>query len=227
MRRFLVVGCGGSGGSTLAYMMDQLASDLAEHDLRQAQGSGQVSAQGSGVGSARAAGVLPAGWQFVHLDVPAAEEPGPDGLGSVVEQGGRYLGLGPTSGAYAELDHAVSQRLQNNHALAEIGTWAPRDPRKVSTPISVGAGQYRTIGRMITLARADEVRAGLTQAWTAMVSNEATNQMRRTAAATGSRFDPATSRSCWWSPRWPAAPGRRWRWTSAGSWPSCPIMIRD
>lgn len=169
MRRFLVVGCGGSGGSTLAYMMDQLASDLAEHDVTS----------------------LPAGWQFVHLDVPAAEEPGPDGLGSVVEQGGRYLGLGPTSGAYSELDHAVSGRLQNNRALAEIGTWAPRDPRKVSTPISVGAGQYRTIGRMITLARADQVRSGLTQAWTAMVSNEATNQMRRTAAATGARFDPA------------------------------------
>ena len=28
MRRFLVVGCGGSGGATLAYLMDQLRSEL-------------------------------------------------------------------------------------------------------------------------------------------------------------------------------------------------------
>ena len=28
MRRFLVVGCGGSGGATLALMMDQLRSEL-------------------------------------------------------------------------------------------------------------------------------------------------------------------------------------------------------
>ena len=54
MRRFLVVGCGGSGGATLAYMMDQLRSELL------------------------AAGVysLPMGWQFVHIDVPSGAETG-------------------------------------------------------------------------------------------------------------------------------------------------------
>ena len=28
MRRFLIVGCGGSGGATLAFIMDQLRSEL-------------------------------------------------------------------------------------------------------------------------------------------------------------------------------------------------------
>ena len=66
MRRFLVVGCGGSGGATLSYMMDQLRSELL------------------------AAGVhsLPTGWQFVHIDVPSGAESGPDGLAKVPAQGG-------------------------------------------------------------------------------------------------------------------------------------------
>jgi Tubulin like len=66
MRRFLIVGCGGSGGATLSYMMDQLRSEL------------------------HSAGVdkLIAGWQFVHIDVPSAADPGPDGLANVPAQGG-------------------------------------------------------------------------------------------------------------------------------------------
>lgn len=143
MRRFLVVGCGGSGGATLAYMMDQLRSDLAAERVDH----------------------LPRGWQFVHLDVPSAEEGGPDGLGNVEHQGGRYLGLGPKAGSYADLDFAVSRKLAATKALGAIATWAPRDPGAVATPISVGAGQYRSVGRMITLSKADQVRAGLMGAW--------------------------------------------------------------
>ena len=52
MRRFLVVGCGGSGGATLAYMMDQLRSELHSAGVDQ----------------------LIDGWQFVHIDVPSAAE---------------------------------------------------------------------------------------------------------------------------------------------------------
>jgi hypothetical protein len=78
MRRFLIVGCGGSGGATLAYVMDQLRSEL------------------------HAAGVdkLIAGWQFVHIDVPSAADPGPDGLANVPAQGGTYIGCGPRHGRY-------------------------------------------------------------------------------------------------------------------------------
>ncbi|MCD2116719.1 tubulin-like doman-containing protein [Rhodococcus pyridinivorans] len=72
MRRFLIVGCGGSGAVTLAYMMDQLRSDLA------------------------AAGIdkIPGGWQFVSVDVPTAPEAGPDGLGNVRDQGGATSAVG-------------------------------------------------------------------------------------------------------------------------------------
>ena len=79
MRRFLVVGCGGSGGATLAFIMDQLRSEL------------------------HAAGIekLLAGWQFVQIDVPSAPETGPEGLANVPEQGGTYIGCGPQGSSYA------------------------------------------------------------------------------------------------------------------------------
>ena len=142
MRRILVIGCGGSGGSTLAYMMDQLRSDLAE----------------AGVGA------LPAGWQFVHIDVPTAPDEVPDGLRNVRDQGGSYYGGGPQNGNYNEMDRTVTHRLIQAKGLEHVATWAPREPQGVDTPISEGAGQYRAIGRMITLSTVVEIDRVLTAA---------------------------------------------------------------
>ncbi|MFB9164008.1 tubulin-like doman-containing protein [Arthrobacter psychrochitiniphilus] len=143
MRKFLVVGCGGSGGSTLAFMMDQLKSELAAH----------------GVDS------IPAGWQFVHVDVPTAPDTDIAGIGTVFQQGGDYIGTGPASGSYSILDNALSQTLNQASALGEIGTWAPREPERIHTPIHSGAGQMRAVGRMITLSKTNEVRSGLERAF--------------------------------------------------------------
>lgn len=167
MRRFLVVGCGGSGGATLAYMMDQLSSDLAVWGRR-----------------------IPRGWQFIHVDVPSGEEAGPDGIGNVQAQGGRYLGLGPQSGSYGDLDHALSQKLTGARALDTIGTWAPRRPQSVPTPISVGAGQYRAVGRAITLVRAGDVRTAVQNAYEELFRVETTSEMTTLAQAAGGRFEP-------------------------------------
>ncbi|BBZ64621.1 hypothetical protein MINS_00500 [Mycolicibacterium insubricum] len=168
MRRFLVVGCGGSGGATLSYMMDQLRSELL------------------------AAGVhsLPTGWQFVHIDVPSGAESGPDGLANVPAQGGTYVGTGPQGSSYATLDSALSQRLAAEGALDAIGTWAPRSPEGVTNPISAGAGQYRAIGRMITLSKAGEVRQRLQTAWDQLFRVEAMSEMARLKVPGMGRFDP-------------------------------------
>ncbi|MGJ3509670.1 tubulin-like doman-containing protein [Enemella sp. A6] len=159
MKRFLVLGYGGSGGSTLAYMMDQLRSDLAAEGIDR----------------------IPAGWQFVHVDVPSGEENGPDGLGNVEQQGGRYIGLGPKAGSYADLDHTVSRRLGGNRALDTIGTWAPRNPASIATPISVGAGQYRAVGRIITLSKVEQIRNDLQAAWDDLHRNETHTEMAQAA----------------------------------------------
>ena len=167
MRRFLVVGCGGSGGATLAYLMDQLRSEL------------------------HAAGIdkLLAGWQFVHIDVPSAAESGPDGLPSVAAQGGTYIGCGPQGSSYAVLDGALSQRLSEHAALDTIATWAPRRPDQVTTPISAGAGQYRAIGRMITLSKAGEIRSRLQAAWDELFRVETLSEMASLEIPGMGRFD--------------------------------------
>lgn len=160
MRRFLVVGCGGSGGATLAFMMDQLRSELL------------------------AAGVskLPDGWQFVLVDVPSGAESGPQGLANVPEQGGTYVGCAPQMGSYALLDGALSQRMVGKGALDTLATWAPRKPDDVHTPISAGAGQYRAIGRMIVLSKAGEIYARLQSAWDRLNRTETITEMATVAA---------------------------------------------
>src|SRR5258705_12604273 len=118
MRRFLVVGCGGSGGATLAFIMDQLRSEL------------------------HAAGIdkLLAGWQFVQIDVASAPETGPEGLANVPAQGGTYVGGGPQGSSYAILYGAPSPRLGAESALDHLAPSAPRGPPEGSIPIPARAG---------------------------------------------------------------------------------------
>lgn len=143
MRKFLIVGCGGSGGSTLAYIMDQITSELAAHQIDK----------------------IPAGWQFVHIDVPLAPDTRIPGVGNVFDQGGDYIATGPQSGSYTILDNAVSQTLNSSKSMENIGTWAPREPSKITKPIHSGAGQMRSVGRMITLSKSSEIRSGLESAF--------------------------------------------------------------
>ncbi|GGK99771.1 hypothetical protein GCM10007382_19630 [Salinibacterium xinjiangense] len=155
MRKFLVVGCGGSGGATLAYMMDQLRSEVA----------------------AKGVDRIPDGWQFIHIDVPVSPESEAPGLGSVRDLGGTYYGTGASGVSYAELDHRVSQLLRQTNSLGSIATWSPRTPEEVDVPISAGAGQYRSIGRMITLNKAAMVRQSLEEAWKRLFKVETDGEM--------------------------------------------------
>lgn len=171
MYKYLVVGCGGSGGATLAYMMDQITSELVPHGIPR----------------------IPVGMQFVHIDVPAAADTSLPGIGTVAEQGGTYIGTAPSAGSYPVLDNALSGHLAASGALDEIATWAPRRPESITIPISDGAGQMRSVGRAITLSGLREVRAGLTRAVEALntvEANTAMSALTRAVPGTG-RFDQA------------------------------------
>lgn len=171
MRRFLVVGCGGSGAVTLAYMMDQLRSDLAAVGIDK----------------------IPGGWQFVSVDVPTAPEAGPDGLGNVRDQGGLYFGSGPQGDSYAVLDNALSNQLGARNSLHQIATWAPRDPSAVTVPIGSGAGQYRALGRMITLSKAGGIRDTLQQAWDQLFTVQTATEMSAMKIPGGGSFEQEES----------------------------------
>lgn len=170
MYKFLVVGCGGSGGETLARMMDQLRSELMPHGISK----------------------LPEGWQFVHVDVPVVPDTNVPGVGSVRDQGGTYIGTAPSSGSYSVLDSAVSQKLAKSGDLDQFVTWAPRKPESVTSALTNGAGQMRAVGRVITINRAPEVFQGLQRAVNAMNTTEANAQMAEAARAIpgSGGFDP-------------------------------------
>ena len=107
MKKFLVVGCGGSGAKTLAFMMDQLKAELRSIDPDRTE--------------------LPKAWQFVNIDVPLSEEAGPQKLPNVTQNGGHYIGIGARQN-YNDFDAGVSETLGRAGKLGEIATWATRNP---------------------------------------------------------------------------------------------------
>lgn len=143
MKKFLVVGLGGSGGATLRYLMDQLRADLRAHGMHS----------------------LPAAWQFVHVDVNPQPETTP-GLGSVIDLGGRYVSVSSAGNTFSEVRRQVESKLLTQGRLDALRGWAPRPRAQAdNVPVSTGAGQHRAIGRMLTLTRLQVIHGALAGAW--------------------------------------------------------------
>lgn len=151
MFKMLFVGCGGSGGAVVGYLMDQLRADF------------------------RRAGVdkIPAAWQFVHVDMPPMAEPVAPGLGTIEQLGGHYIPLSPAVGKYSLLDSGVTQ---SPAVLSEVATWGAREPESIAIPIQLGAGQQRAIGRVAVLSKASSLRQRLGDVVSQVNSPEATAQ---------------------------------------------------
>lgn len=157
MRKIFVVGCGGSGAKTLAFMMDQLKTTLAEQLPERYPSPKDVK--------------LPSAWQFVSVDVPTNPESAGANLPNVAEAGGRYISCGSTA-TYAPVDAAVSTQLASRRELGTIASWALPRPEAETTVISSGAGQYRSIGRMLILSKLQEVQRELKKAWDTLFTGE-------------------------------------------------------
>ena len=143
MKKFLLVGCGGSGGATLRYVMDQLKADLRVHGISE----------------------LPKAWQFLHVDVPPSPE-SPEGIGTIRELGGRYHSVSSPGNSYPLVATAVENALSPGNHLRELAGWAPKDKREAAfVPVTNGAGQYRAIGRMLTLTDLSDIKAAMERAW--------------------------------------------------------------
>ncbi|MDO5076847.1 tubulin-like doman-containing protein [Corynebacterium sp.] len=162
MQKVFVVGCGGSGAQTLAYMMDQLKTMLAERLPHRYPTPKDV--------------VLPAAWQFVSVDVPVVPESAGTNLPNVSEAGGHYISCG-SSDRYATVDAAVSQRLATTGSLGTIASWAHPNPTSETTVVGAGAGQYRAIGRMLILSKLKEVHSELAKAWDVLFQAETNREL--------------------------------------------------
>lgn len=162
MKKFLIVGCGGSGTKTLIYLMDQLLSELAPYGVDR----------------------LPSGWQFVTVDVPNVEDQ-VDGIGSVTSLGGTYISTNPGTGEYRVLDEAVTRQLANAHSTDGLGltsTWAPRNPSSIGVSITSGAGQMRAVGRMVTLNNSKAIHERLTNVFNKLMHSDTNAEMQSIAA---------------------------------------------
>jgi hypothetical protein len=133
----------------------------------------------------RAKGVLsiPAAWQFVSVDVPVSPQSGPLGLPDVRKLGATYIGTG-TTGGYGQVDRAVMSQAASGTAIQDVGSWAPPADGWGVT-VSDGAGQYRAVGRMLTLSKLKSIRAGMELAWQTLHSAETHEEMARVVRATG------------------------------------------
>jgi hypothetical protein len=172
--KICVVGLGGSGGKTLQFLMDQLKSELAA--------------------SGWTADHLPRCWEFVHIDVP----PTPDGVGAglpptVPAQGGTYIPVSSPTDNYATLDAALQTSLTNQpngSQLRQLVRWRPK-ASDVTAPITLGAGQFRAVGRLLTLARAGVVYDRLVPVAERLNQSQADSDLAEVASGLGIRSGPS------------------------------------
>ena len=136
--KFIFLGLGGSGGKTLRFLKRDISRWLEKN--------GQDP-------------VIPKGWKFLHIDTPT--NPDGDELNSLVPQIGadEYLGLidvGINMGA-------VQQNLDSKKEFhPELGSWRV-NPNAVSVPLTMGAGQYRAIGRTVAMWAANRIKNQIKQ----------------------------------------------------------------
>lgn len=129
------IGVGGTGGKTLRVIHKALTDTLIGAGWR---------------------GDLPAGWQFLHVDVPAVED-GIDPEIPLTLPHRDYLGITESQQIYESVDGQVSEtgREGIENYLA-FNSWRPWKPSRVEVAISGGAGQFRAVGRVALLSALSE-----------------------------------------------------------------------
>lgn len=166
MYKVLIVGLGGSGGKTLSFLMDELKVRLGDSwDGR-----------------------LPASWKFVHIDVPAvADTIGVNLASPVAEQGGTYVGIAGRNSSYSNFDIAAMDALrsQTPPALDLAAKWRPDPKEGDAIAVHIGAGGYRALGRVVTLAGASNIYQTLKGAVDDLSSLKASEDLKKMARQVG------------------------------------------
>lgn len=134
LRPFLIVGVGGSGGKTLRVIRKDLEDRLVKAGYTKG---------------------FPSGWQLLHIDVPTLADGNDPDLPAQLPVSD-YQGMVGTGVDYRTIDTALVQK-GGRHEVDALGGWRP-NPDKVNIPAARGAGQYRALGRIITVAGLDRVR---------------------------------------------------------------------
>ena len=152
-RRIVFVGLGGSGGKTLRFIKRDLQRWLNENNWPETS-------------------PIPKGFQFLHIDTPTAA----DGMETDVAMlpDDEYRGLvgnGITWKAIvSQLDGKTG--LEQEFAGWRVEPTLPIDP-------TIGAGQYRAVGRTVALAYIDAIRDGLRNTFNEVTSPAAQSDLTK------------------------------------------------
>ncbi len=167
LRPMLLVGVGGSGGKTLQLLHREL-----RYRLRDAGWNHGV----------------PDGWQFLHVDVPVTPDTRMDEFPDAVPVnepvvGGQYVALAKQAVTYDAIDRTWL-RDSPFDALAKVATWRPR-PEEVNISIESGAGQFRTIGRVVALSQVALISEAIGRARARLSAPEVQPQLQQLSTMVG------------------------------------------
>ena len=154
LRPFLMIGIGGSGGKTLRIVRHELERRLAEHGWE---------------------GKFPAGWRFLHIDVPSVADGDDPDLPAQLPRA-EYAGLVSAGVNYRNIDAALA-----GTGRTEVGDWIAGwrpEASQVMVPVEKGAGQFRVLGRMLTLANLKTAKAKLDDALRDINGREVTAELQ-------------------------------------------------
>jgi hypothetical protein len=154
LRPFLLIGIGGSGGKTLRIVRHELERRLLELGWEEP---------------------FPAGWRFLHIDVPSVPDGDDRDLPGQLPLA-EYAGLVTSGVTYRHIDAALAGTGRTEVADSIAG-WRP-DPAQVTVPVERGAGQFRVLGRMLTLANLPAAKSKLDDALRDISGREVTAQLQ-------------------------------------------------
>lgn len=161
---YLFIGLGGSGGKTLQYLRYYLDQRLKRSGWEKG---------------------LPDAWQFLWFDVPPEPE-------QLIADGGipslpieNYYSF--TNSQISRLDQIDDAVRAKEHGDELIMGWAPT-PGAGAPPIQKGAGQFRGVGRLITLSQYDDIQKHLLNAYNKISGDGVEENLKSlTAHLTGKR----------------------------------------
>lgn len=153
LRKFMFIGLGGSGGKTLRYLRNDLSAWLRSIGWD---------------------GGFPVGWQLLHIDTPTVQD-GSEITDVPMLPTENYLGLVMDGVDFDVVANRVDQSGGPN-AWEDLASWRV-DPTFLEVPITMGAGQFRAVGRTIGLAYADKILSALKASYSRVSTADAGAQL--------------------------------------------------
>lgn len=159
---FIFVGVGGTGGKTLGVIRKTLDDALVRIGWNEG---------------------WPAGWQFIHIDVPADPDANTEDTPYALPRTS-YVALTTSRSTYQGFHDAITQELHRATAdpverYFAWDSWHPEPASAVRVEIRNGAGQYRAIGRACVLKSLRHVDQALARSYDLATSAQAAPQLRR------------------------------------------------